>query len=117
MAAKFETLDAYLAALPEASVAAVDELRATIRATAPGASEVLSYQIGAFKLDGKILIYYAGWAKHVSLYPVPDATAETADGIEKYRAGKGTLQFPLTEPMPLDFVAAVVRAAIAQRSH
>jgi uncharacterized protein YdhG (YjbR/CyaY superfamily) len=82
---------------------------------APGAEETISYKIPAFTLDGEALVYFAGWKHHVSLYPVPKGDAAFRRRIDPYRAGKGTLKFPLKQPLPLDLIASVVKQLIAER--
>ena len=111
----FTTVDEYFAAQPVARVAALEQVRGAIRAAAPAAVETISYQIPTFQLGGKNLVHYAAWAKYISLYPVPSASGALAAQIDHYRVGKGTLRFPLDEPMPLDLVAALVPLLLAQR--
>jgi uncharacterized protein YdhG (YjbR/CyaY superfamily) len=105
---------AYIAALPPAARKALKQIRADIRSVAPTATDVISYQMPAFKLDGRILIYYAAWKKHTSLYPVGPATLN-ALGVEpgKYASSKGTIRFPLDKPAPSALVKRIVRSRIA----
>ena len=89
-------------------------IRAAIKKIAPEAKEKISYQIACFELNGKNLIYFAGWKKHVSLYPIPagDETFESA--VSRYADGKGTLKFPLDEPLPMKLVNKVIKLHLAQ---
>ncbi|WP_031527509.1 iron chaperone [Dyadobacter crusticola] len=104
-----ETVDAYLASLPEETATKLEQIRQTIREVVPGAEEVISYQIPTFKLNGRYLIYYAGWKKHIALYPV---SGEMVEGLKEelagYKGSKGSVHFPLNKEMPLDLVRKIV---------
>lgn len=108
---KFASVDEYLAAQPEGSRAALERVRATIRkALGKRAEEVISYQIPAYRVDGECVIYFAGWKRHFSLYPV---TAKAAGVFEKeiarYENSKGTVRFPLGEAVPVGLVSRMAK--------
>jgi len=105
----FQSLDEYIESCPPASQAHLRQIRALIRALAPAAQEKISYQIACFALNGKNFIHFAGWKKHVSLYPIPAGNAAFQSQIEPYVDGKGTLKFSLEEPLPARLVEAVIR--------
>lgn len=106
---KFQSLDEYIAACPPDSQDYLQQIRKLIRSLVPDAKERISYQIAAFERNGKNIIHFAGWKKHVSLYPVPAGSEAFERQIAKYVDGKGTLKFPLDEPLPLKLIERVVK--------
>lgn len=102
------SVDAYLADLPAEVRAVLEELRELIRSTVPEVSEGISYAIPTFYLGRRYLVYLAGWRKHVSLYPVGDLPDGLREELAPYQTGKGTLQFPLGRPLPLDLIRRFV---------
>ena len=105
---------AYLARLPPKTRAALGMLRRAIHAAAPNAVEGISYSILVFRLDGRPVVWCAGWNEHVSLYPVSETFAR-ARGIDVsgYKTSKGTIRFPLTAPPPAMLVRKLVKARVA----
>lgn len=110
----FQSIDEYIAACPPESQAYLREIRKLIRKLAPDAKEKISYQIAAFERNGKNIIHFAGWKKHVSLYPVPAGSEAFERQIAKYVDGKGTVKFPLDEPLPMKLVTQIVKLHLAQ---
>lgn len=111
-----EDVDAYVAALPEAARAAVEELRRRARSVVPDGEESITYGIPTVKLDGAPVVYFAGYARHVSLHPVlEDLDEDLARDIAPYRSGRGTLKMPLREPVPFDLAERVMRTLLARR--
>ena len=116
MAAKFDTVEDYVAAQPAQVQDILNELRRRVGVTVPGATEAISYGIPAVKVDGKALLYISGWKQHVAVYPVPDGDEALANDMARYRSGKGTLKFKLDEPFPYDLFDRIVLAARARLS-
>lgn len=109
---------AYFAALPAGTRRTLKQLRDTIRAVAPGAVDHFSYGIPGYRLDDKPLVWYAAFKSHVSLYPIGTALqTEHAAALEGYETSRGTVRFPLHEPLPVPLVKRLVigRMAEAQR--
>jgi len=111
---QFHSIDEYIATFPEDVQKILEELRSTIRAAAPDAKETISYNIPTFTLNGKYLIYFAGWKNHVSIYPIPSGSEAFNKQIAKYVKGKGTLKFPLDKPLPLKLITKMVKLKLAE---
>lgn len=101
------TVDEYVQSFPDPVRQALQSVRERIREVIPEAEERISYGIAGFRLDGKALLYIAGWARHVSMYPVPDGDDALTADTAPFRSGRGTLRFPVDEPIPLDLVGRV----------
>ena len=115
MAGKPTNIDEYFAAFKDDQRAALEKLRKAISAAAPRAEEGISYGIPAFKLDGKPVIWFAGWKHHYSLYPVsPEFLRTHGMDPEGYEFSKGTIRFPADEPIPIGFVKKIVKARISE---
>ena len=116
MADQARTVAAYIGSFPEDVQAALREVRRRILSVVPEAGETISYQIPAMTLGGKTLVQFAAWKHHVSLYPVPDTDPALAAELAPYLAGKGTLRFPLDQPLPDGLIERVV-TLLAQQRH
>jgi uncharacterized protein YdhG (YjbR/CyaY superfamily) len=106
---KFTTVDEYISSFPEDVQKMLEEIRGTIKAAAPDAKEKISYQIACFELHGRNLIHFAGWKKHVSLYPIPAGSDAFERQIKPYVDGRGTLKFPIDEPLPVKLIERIVK--------
>jgi len=109
----FSTIDKYISTFPKDVQKKLESIRQTIKKSAPGAEETISYQIPAFKLNGP-LIYFAGFKNHVSIYPAPRGDAEFKKELSEYKGGKGTVQFPLDKPIPLSLIGRIVKYRIKE---
>ena len=109
------TIDVYIASFPEDVQPILENVRRAITEAAPGAQEAISYRIPTFRLNGVCLIYFAGFKKHIGVYPVHADSLEFEQALAPYASGKATLRFALDRPIPLDLIAKVVRAKVRQR--
>jgi uncharacterized protein YdhG (YjbR/CyaY superfamily) len=105
----FQSIDEYIEACPPDSQDYLRQIRKLIHFLAPEAKERISYQIAAFERNGKNIIHFAGWKKHVSLYPVPAGSEAFERQIAKYVDGKGTVKFSLDEPLPIKLIERVIK--------
>ena len=108
------SIDAYIAAFPPDTQAVLEEFRTLIRATAPDATEKISYAIPTFDLNGRHLVHFAGYPKHVGLYPVPGAIEAFKEELKPYKSGKGSAQFPLGKPVPWDLIRRIVEFRVEE---
>ena len=108
--AEVSVVDAYIEKQPAEAQPVLQRVRRIIRKALPGAEETLSYQIPTYKLNGHSVVYFAGWKRHWSLYPVTDlARAALGPALAPYELSKGTVRFPLGEPVPAKLVERIVR--------
>jgi uncharacterized protein YdhG (YjbR/CyaY superfamily) len=110
------TIDAYIAAFPSDVQAMLEQIRMAIRETVPDAQETISYGVPTFKLNGHYLVYFAGYKKHISLYPAPMGVTEFQEAVSVYGAGKGTMKFPLDQPIPFDLIRRIVRFRVQEHA-
>jgi uncharacterized protein YdhG (YjbR/CyaY superfamily) len=108
-----DSIDAYLATLRADQRAALQRLRVQITRLIPGAEETISYGMPAFKLDGRAVVWFAGWKDHCSIYPLTDTfLAANADALKAYGRTKGSLHFTPDAPLPDALVESLVRARL-----
>ena len=111
--AGFSSIDEYIATFPETTQAILQTLRATIQAAAPDAKEKISYQMPTFELKGN-LVHFAAFPKHIGFYPAPRGIEEFKDELSVYKGAKGSVQFPIHEPLPLDLITRIVKFRVAE---
>ena len=106
-----KNIDEYLAGVPEPARSTLNQMRAVIRSAAPPeATEAISYQIPTFKLNGRAVIYFAGWSEHFSLYPaIGRVQAAFKDDLRPYEVSKGTIRFPLSGRIPLKLIERIAK--------
>lgn len=112
--ASFKSIDDYIASFPQDVQEIMQQLRGAIRTAAPEAEEKISYQMPTFTLNGKYLVYFAGWKTHIAFYGAPRGDAEFTEDLSTYETGQGTLKFPLNEPIPFDLITKIVRFRAAE---
>ena len=110
----FTSIDKYIATFPEDVQKIMKQLRETIKAAAPGVEETISYNMPTFNLDGKYLVYFAGWKTHIAFYGAPRGNAKFKQDLSAYETGQGTLKFPLAETLPLELVTKIVKFRAAE---
>jgi len=108
------SIDEYIAGFPPETQARLTRIRELIRATAPEAIETISYAIPTFDLNGKHLVHFAGFAKHVGFYPIPSGVEAFKEELAPYKQGKGSVQLPLDQPLPLDLIRRIVEFRVAE---
>ncbi len=100
-------IDEYIAAFPTETQILLEQVRRAIREAAPEAEETISYAMPAFKLNGT-LVYFAGYKHHIGFYATPDGHEAFKEELAVYKTGKGSVQFLLKQPMPLDLIKRMV---------
>jgi uncharacterized protein YdhG (YjbR/CyaY superfamily) len=108
------SIDEYIAGFPPESQRVLGEMRALIAETAPAAVETISYSMPTFDLNGRHLVHFAGFAKHIGLYPIPTAIEAFKEELAPYKQGKGSVQFPLDRPLPSDLIRRIVEFRVAE---
>jgi len=110
------SIDEYVAESPPEAQRALEALRALIRASAPDATETISYAIPTFDLNGRHLVHFAAFAKHVGFYPTGSGIEAFREELKPYRSGKGSVQFPLGQPMPTDLIRQIVEFRVEENT-
>jgi len=106
----FKSVDEYITTHPEDVQSTLQRVRSIIRKAVPGAEEVISYQIPAYKLPAGPVLYFAGWKQHYSLYPATDhLVAAFKDDLAPYKVNKGTIRFPLSQPVPVKLIEDIAK--------
>jgi uncharacterized protein YdhG (YjbR/CyaY superfamily) len=109
-------VDEYFAGVPEPARSTLHKMRATIRsAMPPGATEIISYRIPAFKYNGSLL-WYAAFADHCSLFPTAAVIAAFKKELQGFTTSKGTIHFPVDKPLPASLIRKLVKARVAQKT-
>lgn len=111
-----ESIDEYVAEFPPETQQVLEQIRSLIREIAPDATETISYAIPTFDLNGKHLVHFAGYERHVGLYPAPSGMVAFEEELAPYKKGKGSVQFPLGEPLPMDLLRRIVEFRVAENT-
>lgn len=108
------SIEEYIAQFPPETQAALQQLRGLIKALAPEATETISYAMPTFDLNGKHVVHFAGHTQHVGLYPAPSGLEAFQEDLKPYKTGKGSVQFPLDQPLPEALIRRIVAFRIAE---
>ena len=111
--ASFSSIDAYIASFPKEIQEILQGLRATIRAAAPDAEEKISYQMPTFAQKGN-LVHFAAYKNHIGFYPTPSGITAFEQELSVYAGAKGSVQFPIDQPLPMDLISRIVRFRVAE---
>jgi uncharacterized protein YdhG (YjbR/CyaY superfamily) len=112
---KFANIDAYIASFPAAIQTILETIRTTIKNAAPHASEDIKYNIPTYVQNGN-LIHFAAFKNHIGIYPAPSGNSVLEQALQTYKKGKGSIQFPLDKPIPLELITQIVQARIEHLS-
>lgn len=113
MNTNFQTIDEYITAFPKDVQTVLETLRQTIKKAAPTATEKFSYGIPTFFLNGN-LVHFAAFKSHIGFYPTPGAIVAFKKELAQYKQAKGSVQFPLTEPLPLSLITKIVKYRVKE---
>ena len=111
--AGFVSIDEYIATFPEETQKILEQLRATIKAAAPDAEEKISYQMPTFALKGN-LVHFAAHKNHIGFYPTPSGIQAFKHELSIYEGAKGSVQFPIDQPLPLELIGKIVKFRVAE---
>jgi uncharacterized protein YdhG (YjbR/CyaY superfamily) len=106
-------VDEYISSFPSSTQKILRQVRATVKKAAPGAEETISYGMPAYRLNG-ILVYFAGYEHHIGFYALPSGNLAFKKELSKYKMGKGSIQFPINEPMPLKLITDIVKFRVSE---
>lgn len=109
----FGSIDEYISAYPKNIQVILEKLRQTIKAAAPEAQEAISYGLPTFKLNGNV-VHFGGFKNHIGFYPAPRGIEAFKAELAPYQGGKGTVKFPLDQPIPFDLVTKIVEFRVKE---
>jgi len=112
---RYDSVGEYIGSFPAGIRKQLRLMRRIIRNEVPGAEEKISYQIPAYFLNGP-LVYFAGYSKHIGFYPTSSGIRAFGNKLSKYKCSKGTVQFPLDEPLPVNLIVQIVKFRVAENS-
>lgn len=116
MPVNYHTVDEYIAGFPEDVQRRLKTIRKLIATNAPEAIESISYAMPAYKLNRKPLVYFAAFTSHIGFYATPSGHAEFNEKLSRYKYGKGSVRFPLDEPLPLDLIEQIILFRVIENS-
>ena len=110
----YKSVDEYIKTFPENIQLLLEKVRSTITEKAPEAVESIAYGMPAYKTNGRPLVYFAGFNKHIGFYATPRGHIEFSNELSKYKQGKGSVQFPLVKPIPFDLIGRIVEFRVKE---
>ncbi|SRR3990172_9115831 len=110
----FQSIDEYINTFPITVQKILEKVRQTIKKAAPEGVEAISYQMPTFKLEGRNLIHFAAWKKHIGFYATPSGNVAFKKELSKYKGAKGSVRFPIDKPMPLFLIEKIVKYRIKE---
>lgn len=111
----YHTVDEYIATFPASTQKLLEQIRRTIKKAAPEAEETISYNMPAYKLNGP-LVYFAGYKNHIGFYATPTGHSAFKKELSNYKEGKGSVQFPIDQPLPLDLIRRIVKFRVEENA-
>lgn len=111
---KTSNVDEYIKSFPKSTQTLLKQVRKAIRENAPGSEELIGYGMPGYKLNKKPLVYFAGYANHIGFYATPNGHEKFAKELSKYKQGKGSVQFPIDEPLPIDLIIKMVKFRVTE---
>ena len=114
MNTKTSNVDEYIKSFPKSTQTLLKQVRKAIKENALGAEEMIAYGMPGYKLNKKPLVYFAGYANHIGFYATPNGHEKFAKELSKYKQGKGSVQFPIDEPMPIDLIIKIVKFRVTE---
>jgi uncharacterized protein YdhG (YjbR/CyaY superfamily) len=112
-----QEVDTYISQFPEKVQKILHQIRQIILDNAPGAQEAMAYGMPAYKLNKRPLVYFAAFARHIGFYATPSGHSEFKEALSKYKQGKGSVQFPLDQPIPFDLIERMVKFRVAENQN
>lgn len=114
MKTTFTSVEEYISTFPQETQALLNQIRMIVKENAPTALEGIAYGMPAYKINGKPLVYFAAFKKHIGFYATPTRHAQFELALSKYKQGKGSVQFPLDKPIPFDLIGEIVAFRLSQ---
>jgi len=110
------SIDEYIAGFPPETQQVLQEVRALIASAAPEAAETISYAIPTFDLNGRHLVHFGGYEKHIGFYPTGGGVEAFKEELKPYKSGKGSVQFPLGQPLPTALIRRIVELRVKENT-
>ncbi len=113
----YKSIDIYINSQPKTQQGLLNKIRALIKKLAPKAEETISYGMPTYKLNGKNLLHFAGYKKHIGFYPTPSAVEKFSKELSKYKTSKGAIQFPLDAKLPEVLINKIIKFRVVENTN